>query len=66
MNETPEHNGGEVVLHQSPDGEVCLDVRLEHESIWLTRKQMAELFDRDQSVISRTDSLMTWSRQLRS
>jgi len=45
MNETPEHNGGEVVLYQFPDGEVRLDVRLDHESIWLTQKQMAELFD---------------------
>jgi len=53
MNETPETNGGEVVLYQSPDGEVRLDVRLERESIWLTQKQMAVLFGRDQSVISR-------------
>ena len=34
-------------------GEVRLDVRLENESIWLTQRQMAELFGRDQSVISR-------------
>jgi hypothetical protein len=45
MNETSEHSGGEVVLYQSPDGEVCLEVRLERESIWLTQRQMAELFD---------------------
>ena len=53
MNDTPEHNGGEVVLFESPDGEVHLDVRLEHESIWLTQKQMAELFGRERSVITR-------------
>lgn len=53
MNENPEHNGGEVVLYESPDGEVQLDVRLEHDSIWLTQRQMVELFGRDQSVISR-------------
>jgi hypothetical protein len=45
MNETPKHNAGEVVLYQSPDGEMRLDVRLDHGSIWLTQKQMAELFD---------------------
>ena len=45
MNETPETNAGEVILYQSPDGEVRLDVRLEHDSVWLTQKQMAELFD---------------------
>jgi len=53
MNETPETNGGEVVLYQSPDGEVRLDVRLEHESVWLTQRQMAELFGRERSVITR-------------
>jgi len=45
MNDTSEHNGGEVVLYESPDGEVRLDVRLERESIWPTQKQMADLFD---------------------
>jgi len=53
MNGTSEHNGGEVVLYESPDGEVRLDVRLERESIWLTQKQMAELFGRERSVIAR-------------
>ena len=53
MNDTPEHNGGEVILFESSDGEVHLDVRLEHESIWLTQKQMAELFGRERSVITR-------------
>jgi hypothetical protein len=41
MNETPQHDGGEVILDQSPDGEV----RLKHDSICVTQKQMAELFD---------------------
>lgn len=35
----------EVILYQSPDGEVHLDVRLEQETVWLTKRQMAELFD---------------------
>jgi len=53
MTDPREHNGGEVVLYESPDGEVRLDVRLEHESIWLTQAQMAELFGRERSVITR-------------
>lgn len=53
MKKLPDEAGGEVVLYESPDGEVRLDVRLEHESVWLTQRQMAELFGRDQSVISR-------------
>ena len=35
----------EIVLYQSPDGEVKLDVRLEKDTVWLTQGQMAELFD---------------------
>lgn len=53
MSELCENGGGEVVLYHSPDGEVRLDVRLEHETVWLTQRQMAALFGRDQSVISR-------------
>ena len=45
MSESPDIPGGEVVLYESPDGDVRLDVRLEHESVWLTQRQMAELFD---------------------
>ena len=44
---------GEVVLFEAKDGQVRLDVRVEHESVWLSLNQMAELFERDKSVISR-------------
>jgi prophage maintenance system killer protein len=53
MSDSPEHSGGEVVLYESSDGGVHLEVRLERESIWLTQKQMAELFGRERSVITR-------------
>jgi len=45
--------GGEILLYQSQDGEVRVDVRLERETVWLSLNQMAELFGRDKSVISR-------------
>ena len=45
--------GGEVVLYQAPDGTVELEVRLEQETIWLTQKQMALLFDTERSVITK-------------
>lgn len=35
---------GEVVVYEAPDGDVRLDVRLEEETVWLTRPQMAEVF----------------------
>lgn len=45
--------GGEVVLFRAPDGMITLDVRLEQETVWLNLNQMAGLFERDKSVISR-------------
>jgi death-on-curing family protein len=45
--------GGEVVLYRASDGTVTLDVRLEQETVWLSLNQMAALFERDKSVISR-------------
>ncbi len=44
---------GEVVLYVAPDGTVTLDVRLERENIWLTQKQMSELFGTERSVITK-------------
>lgn len=43
---------GEIVLYQ-PDETVRLEVRLEDDTVWLTQAQMAELFEKDQSVIAR-------------
>jgi len=45
--------GGEVVLYQAPDGQVRVDVRLERETVWLTQQQMAELFGRERSVVTK-------------
>ena len=44
---------GEVVVYEAPDGQVRVDVRLERETLWLSLTQVAELFGRDKSVISR-------------
>ena len=44
---------GEVVLYKAPDGQVRLDVRLEQDTVWLTQAQMAELFGRERSVITK-------------
>jgi hypothetical protein len=44
---------GEVVVYQSPDGIVRVDVRLEQDTVWLSIGQMAELFGRDKSVIAK-------------
>ncbi len=45
--------GGEVVIYEDPDHCVRVDVRLDQETIWLNLNQIASLFERDKSVISR-------------
>lgn len=40
-------------MYQTKDGQTSIDVTLEKEMLWLSQTQMIELFDRDQSVISR-------------
>ena len=43
---------GEIVLYQ-PEGEFRLEVRMERESVWLSQVQMADLFQKDRTVIGR-------------
>jgi hypothetical protein len=43
----------EVLLYQTEDGRARVEVRFEGETAWLSLRQMAELFQRDKSVISR-------------
>ena len=47
-----EPNKGEIVMYQ-PDETIRLEVRMGEETVWLTQQQMAELFDKDRTVISR-------------
>jgi len=42
-----------IIIYQSEDGQTRIDVRLENDTVWLTQAQMAELFQKDQSVIAR-------------
>ena len=43
---------GEIVMYQ-PDETIRLEVRMGEDTVWLSQQQMAELFQRDQSVIAR-------------
>ena len=36
--------GGEILIYQSGEGQTCIEVRLEDETVWLSQQQMAELF----------------------
>lgn len=43
----------EIIIYQTEDGLTKIDVKLEEETVWLSLEQMADLFQRDKSTISR-------------
>ena len=45
--------GGEILLYKTDDGNTRIEVRIVGETVWLSLNQMAELFDRDKSVIAK-------------
>lgn len=45
--------GGEVLVYEAPDGNVRVDVRLDHETVWLSQEQIGMLFGRERSVITK-------------
>jgi hypothetical protein len=42
----------EIITYQSNDGKISFNINVFGETVWLTQKQMAELFDKDQRTIS--------------
>ena len=49
----PKHNPATIILYQTEDGRTRLQVRLKDETAWLSLNQLADLFQRDKSVISK-------------
>jgi hypothetical protein len=47
----PESNS-EIILYQTDDNRTRIEVRLENETVWLTQKQLAELFQKDVRTIN--------------
>lgn len=43
----------QLLLYQTEDGQTKIDVRLEEDTVWLSIKQMSQLFQRDRSAISK-------------
>ena len=52
-NKIIEKNSQELVIYESKDGNVKMDVNLENETVLLYLEQMSRLVGRDKSVISR-------------
>ncbi len=47
-----QENNSQIIIYQTESGETKLDVRFENESVWLTQKQLCELFDKSKATIS--------------
>ena len=45
-------NKGEILIYQSPDGNIKVDARFDDETVWLTQDQMSELFGKAKSTIN--------------
>ena len=46
-------DNSQIIMYQPEDGLTKIEVTLENETVWLSQNQMAELFQRDKSTISR-------------
>ncbi|HWV31212.1 MAG TPA: RhuM family protein [Dyadobacter sp.] len=53
MNATTPEPHGEIMLYESEEGQLAIQVQLQNETVWLTQMQMAELFGKERSVISK-------------
>lgn len=47
----PTTSSQDILLYQSPDGQIRLDVQLNHETVWLTQAQMAQLFNKNPDTV---------------
>ena len=47
------HDHGEIVIYRTEDGLTKIETKFDEDTVWLSKAQMAELFQRDRSVISR-------------
>ena len=52
MKEEIGNNKGEIIIYQSEDGKIKLDVRLEEKTVWLTQEQIAQLYGKGRSTIT--------------
>ena len=51
MNKYQEKNN-QIIIYNTEDGEARIEVEVRGETVWLSQKQMAELFDKDRKTIT--------------
>ncbi len=49
---TNKDQNNQVIIYKTEDGETKIEVRMKNETVWLSQKQMAELFDKDRKTIT--------------
>ena len=47
------NQSNQIIIYQTDDNQTQIDVRMENDTVWLTQAQMADLFQKDRTVISR-------------
>ena len=47
------NDNNQIIIYQTEDGQTKVDVRMENDTVWLTQAQMADLFQKDRTVIGR-------------
>jgi len=63
LKKVPENNS-QIVLYKAKDGKAAVDVRLKDDTVWLNQYQMALLFERDRTVITRHINNVFKSKEL--
>ena len=53
MSPAPTPSGGDIAVYETDDGAIRVEARLDRDTVWLTQAQLAELFGRERSVITK-------------
>ncbi len=48
-----ENINDKIIIYQTADGKTNLEVKMDKDTVWLSQAQMAELFQKDRTVIGR-------------
>ena len=56
----------DIIIYQTEDGEIKLDVKMDKETVWLTQAQMSDLFQTDRTAILRHINNIYKSQELES
>lgn len=43
----------QLAIFETQDGKISLSVQFDHETVWLTQEQIAQLFERDRTVVTK-------------